>query len=66
MTDWPASFWITFLGAACYLAAWEFAHQRPRAGASLGIGGDVGGAREEAMHLLLGDQRSVGVDMPGG
>lgn len=21
-TDWPARFWITFLGAACYLTAW--------------------------------------------
>lgn len=26
-TDWPASFWITLLGAACYLAAWALSRQ---------------------------------------
>jgi zinc/manganese transport system permease protein len=26
-TDWPASFWITFLGAGCYLIAWSLSRE---------------------------------------
>jgi zinc/manganese transport system permease protein len=30
-TNWPASFWITFLGAACYLMAWGYSSPRRHA-----------------------------------